>query len=277
MCAIIGQVGSGKTTLLNAILGELEVQSGIVQVGGVVSYASQETWLFEGTIRSNIVFIEDFDKERYQEVISVCSLERDLELFPNGDQTIVGERGVSLSGGQKARVNLARAIYKRADIYLLDDPLSAVDAHVAKHIFTKCIEEFLINKTCVLITHQLQFLHNVEHVVVMTKGRIEAEGSFKSLKSSGEPILHFWNDIDHEMDEQTEDKEIIKKTKKNKKVECADATVLKEGQETGSVGMKIYGKYLHAVNNIFYVIIILALFLLAQAVKSGIDFFVSIW
>lgn len=181
LCAIVGQVGAGKSTLLQVILGELDIDRGLINIDGIVSYACQEAWLFEGSIRSNIVFIEDFDEKRYKEVVRVCALERDLKLLPFGDSTIVGERGISLSGGQKARVNLARAIYKRADIYLLDDPLSAVDAHVGKHIFQECIVHFLRDKTRILVTHQLQYLKEVKHLVQLNKGRIDAQGTYTDL------------------------------------------------------------------------------------------------
>lgn len=140
---VVGQVGSGKTTLLEVILKELPLVDGELDVNGVISYASQKAWIFEGSIRNNIIFTEKYDEKRYKTVLHVCALERDLELFPKSDATIVGDRGISLSGGQKARINLARAVYKNADIYLLDDPLSAVDAHVSKHIFQKCIKDFL--------------------------------------------------------------------------------------------------------------------------------------
>lgn len=183
LCAIVGQVGSGKTTLLQVILGELELDSGNIDINGVLSYASQETWLFEGSIRNNIIFIEDFDEHRYREVVRVCALEQDFKLLPQGDETIIGERGISLSGGQKARVNLARAIYKKADIYLLDDPLSAVDAHVGKHIFQECIQQYLANKICLLVTHQLQYLTEVEHLVLLNHGQIEAQGSYTELRA----------------------------------------------------------------------------------------------
>jgi ABC-type multidrug transport system fused ATPase/permease subunit len=143
LVAVIGQVGSGKTTLLEVILKELPLFDGDLDVTGTVSYAAQQAWIFEGSVKSNILFTEKFDDKRYKNVLHICALERDLELFPHGDETIVGDRGISLSGGQKARINLARAIYKKADIYLLDDPLSAVDAHVGKHIFEKCIRDFL--------------------------------------------------------------------------------------------------------------------------------------
>lgn len=143
LVCVIGQVGSGKTTLLEAILKEIPLVDGEMDINGIVSYASQKAWIFEGSIRNNIIFTEKFDEKRYKAILHVCALERDMELLPKGDATIVGDRGISLSGGQKARINLARAVYKKADIYLLDDPLSAVDAHVSKHIFEKCIKDFL--------------------------------------------------------------------------------------------------------------------------------------
>jgi ATP-binding cassette subfamily C (CFTR/MRP) protein 4 len=143
LVAVIGQVGSGKTTLLEVMLKELPLVDGIMDINGDVSYAAQQAWIFEASVRRNIIFTEDYNEKRYRSVLQVCALERDLELFPNGDRTVIGDRGISLSGGQKARINLARAVYKKADIYLLDDVLSAVDAHVSKHIFEKCIKEFL--------------------------------------------------------------------------------------------------------------------------------------
>lgn len=128
------------------------------------------------------MFVEDFDEQRYNWVVEVCALERDFRLLSQGDATIVGERGSSLSGGQRARVNLARAIYKQADIYLLDDPLSAVDTHVGKHIFERCIKGYLKDKICVLVTHQLQYLKYEKQVVLLNNGKIEANGPFQSIE-----------------------------------------------------------------------------------------------
>lgn len=190
LCVIIGQVGSGKSTLLNTVLDELVVDVGTITINGSLSYATQEPWLFDSTIRDNIVFVEDFDERRYNRVINACALERDFELLPQGDESIVGERGLSLSGGQKARINLARAIYRQADIYLLDDPLSAVDSNVGRHIFEKCLIEFLADKICVLVTHQLQYLKDVNHVILMNGGRIEAEGPFNTLQKFNKELLN---------------------------------------------------------------------------------------
>ena len=121
LVAVIGPVGAGKSSLIHAILGELPLESGSIKVNGNVSYASQEPWLFSGTVRQNILFGLPMDRERYKQVVKTCALERDFHLFADGDKTIVGERGVSLSGGQKARISLARAVYRRAEVYLLDD------------------------------------------------------------------------------------------------------------------------------------------------------------
>ncbi|KAK9737636.1 ABC transporter transmembrane region [Popillia japonica] len=134
LIAVIGPVGSGKTSLLHAILKELPLEEGTIDVNGEISYASQEPWLFAGTVRQNILFGLPMERARYKMVVKRCALERDFTLLPHGDKTIVGERGVSLSGGQRARINLARAVYKQADIYLLDDPLSAVDTVAGKEL-----------------------------------------------------------------------------------------------------------------------------------------------
>ena len=134
---------------------------------GRIAYASQEAWIFSGTIRQNIVCGSQWDSKRYKAVIKATALEKDLNVLPLGDQTAVGERGVQLSGGQKARVNLARCLYINADIYLLDDPLSAVDTHVGRHLFDKAIREFLQGKIRILVTHQLQYLKDVDQILVL--------------------------------------------------------------------------------------------------------------
>lgn len=123
---LIGKVGSGKTSLLLTLLGETNLIQGQIKIEGSISYASQEAWIFVASVRDNIIFGESFDQQKYNKVVKVCALQQDFEQFGDGDQTIVGEKGSSLSGGQKARINLARSIYRDADIYLLDDPLSAV-------------------------------------------------------------------------------------------------------------------------------------------------------
>ncbi|XP_021935708.1 multidrug resistance-associated protein 4-like isoform X2 [Zootermopsis nevadensis] len=172
LMAIIGPVGSGKTSLIHAILKELPLTSGSIVVGGSISYASQEPWLFIASVQQNILFGQPMDRNRYRQVVRACALEQDFRQLPHGDRTIVGERGITLSGGQKARISLARAVYKAADIYLLDDPLSAVDAHVGRHLFDDCICDFLQGKTRILVTHQLQYLHTADNIIILNHSSV---------------------------------------------------------------------------------------------------------
>lgn len=176
--AVIGLTGSGKSSLIQAILGELKANSGQLQVNGSLSYTSQESWLFSGTVRQNILFGQPMDSQRYEEVVKKCALERDFDLLPLRDNTIVGERGATLSGGQKARISLARSVYRKASIYLLDDPLSAVDASVARHLFDQCVRGHLRGSTVVLVTHQEQFLPHVDQIVILANGQIKALGDY---------------------------------------------------------------------------------------------------
>jgi ATP-binding cassette subfamily C (CFTR/MRP) protein 4 len=182
LVAVVGVPGSGKSTLLQVMLKEIPISSGSLSVTGSLSYAPQEPWIFTGTLRENILFGEKMDNTKYQEVIRVCCLEHDISCFSFGDNTLVGEKGVMLSGGQKARVSLARAIYRNADVYLLDDPLSAVDVHVANRIFYECIRRYLRNKCVVLVTHQIQFLENVDTVVLLDRGRVTVSGNYNNVE-----------------------------------------------------------------------------------------------
>jgi ATP-binding cassette subfamily C (CFTR/MRP) protein 4 len=174
LVGIAGTAGSGKSTLLQVILKEVEPTQGSVVVEGTLSYTAQEAWIFSASVRQNILFGQEMDQDKYQKVIGVCALEDDLSLFPHGDQTLVGERGVMLSGGQKARISLARAVYRDADVYLLDDPLSAVDAHVAEHIFNECILNYLKSKCVVLVTHQIKYLKKVNKMYFIENGKLTA-------------------------------------------------------------------------------------------------------
>uniref|UniRef100_A0A671US37 Multidrug resistance-associated protein 4 n=1 Tax=Sparus aurata TaxID=8175 RepID=A0A671US37_SPAAU len=167
LLTVIGPVGAGKSSLLSAILGELPRDSGTLKVEGRLTYSAQQPWVFPGTIRSNILFGRELNSKKYKRVIEACALKKDMELLPDGDLTLIGDRGATLSGGQKARVNLARAVYEDADIYLLDDPLSAVDAEVGKHLFEQCISGLLKNKCRVLVTHQLQHLRAADQILVL--------------------------------------------------------------------------------------------------------------
>ncbi|XP_047385034.1 ATP-binding cassette sub-family C member 12 isoform X3 [Sciurus carolinensis] len=178
---ICGNVGSGKSSLIAAVLGQMQLQKGIVAVNGTLAYVSQQAWIFHGNVRENILFGEKYDHQRYQHTVRVCGLQKDLRSLPYGDLTEIGERGLNLSGGQRQRISLARAVYSDRQLYLLDDPLSAVDAHVGKHVFEECIKKTLRGKTVVLVTHQLQFLESCDEVILLEDGEICEKGTHKKL------------------------------------------------------------------------------------------------
>ncbi|KAG2609544.1 hypothetical protein PVAP13_4KG049200 [Panicum virgatum] len=179
--AICGEVGSGKSTLLAAVLGEVPKTEGTIQVCGKIAYVSQNAWIQTGTVQDNILFGSSMNKQRYQETLERCSLVKDLEMLPYGDLTQIGERGVNLSGGQKQRVQLARALYQNADIYLLDDPFSAVDAHTATSLFNEYVMGALSDKTVLLVTHQVDFLPVFDSILLMSDGEIIRSAPYQDL------------------------------------------------------------------------------------------------
>ncbi|CAH1738397.1 unnamed protein product [Aphis gossypii] len=302
LVAIVGQVGAGKSSLLQAILQELPLIKGSISVRGVVSYASQEPWLFAGSVKQNILFGSPMDKKRYDKVIEVCALKLDLEQFFHGDRTIVGEKGISLSGGQKSRINLSRAIYKQADIYLLDDPLSAVDTEVGKHLFEKCINDYLKEKTCILITHQIQYLINVEHIVIMENAKILAEGSYKQLRESGS---YFTKNIEYSsetsilsnvIDKTSADIVVkystnegsqkqnlnpvtssIKEIKTINKEHTSQPVELVETHSTKNNALGVFFKYIFSGRNYFKVLALISFCILTQVLSSGADYWITDW
>nr|XP_025851487.1 multidrug resistance-associated protein 1-like [Vulpes vulpes] len=185
LVAVVGQVGSGKSSVLSAILGEMEKLTGVVQRKGSVAYVAQQAWIQNCSLQENILFGSIMQQQFYERVLEACALLPDLEQFPNGDQTEIGERGVNISGGQKHRVSLARAVYSGADIYLLDDPLSAVDVQIGKQLFEKVIGSsgILKHKTRILVTHNLTLLPQMDLIVVMESGRIAQMGTYQDLLS----------------------------------------------------------------------------------------------
>ncbi|CAA2999502.1 ABC transporter C family member 5 [Olea europaea subsp. europaea] len=183
--AVCGVVGSGKSSFLSCILGEIPKVYGEVRICGSAAYVSQSAWIQSGNIEENILFGCPMDKAKYKCVLNACSLKKDLELFSHGDQTIIGDRGINLSGGQKQRVQLARALYQDADIYLLDDPFSAVDAHTGSELFKEYILTALATKTVVFVTHQVEFLPAADLILVLKEGRIIQAGKYDDLLQAG--------------------------------------------------------------------------------------------
>ncbi|KAJ0181179.1 hypothetical protein K1T71_003264 [Dendrolimus kikuchii] len=288
LCAIIGPVGSGKSSILQLILKELSAAEGSVNVKGKVSYASQEPWLFPETVRGNILFGVPYDPVKYKEVCRVCSLLPDFKQFPYGDLSLVGDRGVSLSGGQRARINLARSIYREADIYLLDDPLSAVDANVGRQLFDGCIRGYLRGRTCVLVTHQIHYLKAADIIVVLNEGAIENMGTYDDLIKSGKEFSKLLSN--QENNDDNEDGDGIKKRPSfnrnvskistvsggNQKDEHAQELKAEERQK-GNLKWEVVFKYIASAQSWCLVGTALFVLLVTQAVATTADYWLSFW
>ncbi|XP_075699212.1 ATP-binding cassette sub-family C member 2 [Rhinoderma darwinii] len=193
LVAVVGGVGSGKSSLVSAMLGEMDHVNGHINIKGSVAYVPQQAWIQNATLKDNILFGEPLEETRYQRVLEACALLPDLQMLPGGDMSEIGEKGINLSGGQKQRVSLARAVYQNTDIYILDDPLSAVDAHVGKHIFEKVVgpNGLLKNKTRVLVTHGVNFLKHTDEIVVLVNGGVTETGSYKTLFANNGAFAEF--------------------------------------------------------------------------------------
>ncbi|KAJ2784706.1 hypothetical protein GGI15_002181 [Coemansia interrupta] len=193
LIAVIGRVGSGKSSLASAILGNMIKTSGDAIIRGSVAYVPQQPWIINATLRDNILFGHELDPDFYDRVIEACALKPDLEMLPTGDMTEIGEKGINLSGGQKARLSLARAVYARADIYVLDDPLAAVDAHVSKHLFTQVIgpSGLLASRARILVTNAVQYLPATDYVLMLNGGNVLEQGTPSRLLSSNGQVYEF--------------------------------------------------------------------------------------
>lgn len=250
LVAITGPVGCGKSSLLLAILGELPCKSGVISHSGVITYVPQLPWIFSGTIQENITFGKSFDGVNYERIIKASCLQKDFCEFSKGDLTHIGQRGVSLSGGQRARICLARALYTDADIFLLDDPLSAVDTKVAAHLYKNCIRGLLFEKCCLLVTHQHQFLKNADNILVMKQGAIVHQGKYEELQArdilSNFSVFNEENKRKHSLDRQTSHRLSRRRTNTSLASPENVPVDLEEGKEErmiGSVNWCLYWRY----------------------------------
>ncbi|XP_025264055.1 multidrug resistance-associated protein 4 [Camponotus floridanus] len=281
---IVGSIGAGKSSFLQAILGELKPSHGQIHINGKISYVSQEPWLFAGTIRNNILFGQPYDKDKYQTVVKVCALARDFEELPYGDKTLISDRGTVLSGGQRARINLARAVYRDADIYLFDDPLSAVDTNVSKHLFDDCINNYLKDKTRILVTHQLQYLKQCDYIIILNNGQIENEGTFKTLQEENANFLEILSRNEEINEERRESLKIdtnltpeITQNANNDEVDEIEPEEIEELLAKGSLSKSLYWKYIRSGASIIMIVIFLFCMILGQIGSSGCDYWVGYW
>ncbi|XP_013611055.1 PREDICTED: ABC transporter C family member 3 [Brassica oleracea var. oleracea] len=295
--AVCGTVGSGKSSLLSSILGEVPKISGSLKVCGTKGYVAQSPWIQSGTIEENILFGKAMERERYEKVVEACSLSKDLEVLSFGDQTVIGERGINLSGGQKQRIQIARALYQDADIYLFDDPFSAVDAHTGSHLFKEVLMGLLSSKTVIYVTHQVEFLPAADLILVMKDGRISQAGRYNDILNSGRDFMeligahqealavvgsvHASSDsekpglvrdaIDSEGKQESQDL-------KNGKSDTGEANrqlVQEEEREKGSVALDVYWKYITLAYGGALVPFILLAQVLFQLLQIGSNYWMA--
>eukprot|EP00158_Paraphelidium_tribonemae_P009276 Partr_v1_DN28821_c1_g1_i1_m34129 putative ATP-binding cassette, sub-family C (CFTR MRP), member len=279
LVAIVGAVGSGKTSLLNAILGEMKSVNGTIGINGKIGYSLQQPWVQNGTLLKNITFGLEYDEKKYNEVIRVTSLEKDIQWLPAGNDTLLGEKGVQISGGQKARVSLARVVYGAPDIVLLDDPISAVDVHVGRHIFKQCVKKALKGKTVLLVTHHLSYLREVDFIIVMKDGMVEEQGSYAELMASGGEchrlVKAFVGDSKDDLDQEDDQVEILEKEIDTKLKQ--GQLMLDEERSKGSVAAEVYLAYLKAAGGIWTFIGVFFILLFVQATRIGNDLWLVGW
>ncbi|KAJ3693573.1 hypothetical protein LUZ60_009053 [Juncus effusus] len=295
LVAVVGSTGEGKTSLVSAMLGELPAVPGSdtsVVVRGTVAYVPQVSWIFNATVRDNILFGSPYDPYRYEKSIEVTSLQHDLELLPGSDLTEIGERGVNISGGQKQRVSMARAVYSDSDVYIFDDPLSALDAHVGRQVFDKCIKDQLRNKTRVLVTNQLHFLPYVDRIILVHDGVVKEQGTFEELSVNGELFQKLMENAgkmeEQQTDEKVEEKETGTEkqngeaagtgTEKSSKVKEGKSVLIKqEERETGVVSANVLSRYKNALGGMWVVIILLFCYVLTETLRILSSTWLSVW
>ncbi|CAA0815376.1 ABC transporter C family member 3 [Striga hermonthica] len=291
--AICGMVGSGKSSLISSVLGEMPKISGVVRVSGSKAYVAQSPWIQSGKVEENILFGKKMDRQRYNRVLEACSLNKDLEILPFGDQTVIGERGINLSGGQKQRIQIARALYQDADIYLFDDPFSAVDAHTGTHLFNECIMGLLSSKTVIFVSHQIEFLPAVDLILVMKDGIIKQAGKYNDILTSDSNFMELvgahkealsaLDSISGKEGSSGVSKSILQKQKsqsnKNDQIEndgeAKAQLVQEEEREKGNLGLSVYWKYITTAYGGLLAPVALVLQIVFQALQIGSNYWMA--
>ncbi|KAK7052301.1 multidrug resistance-associated ABC transporter protein [Favolaschia claudopus] len=282
--AIVGKVGSGKSSILQALIGEMRRTSGKVDFGGTMSYVPQTAWIRNASLRENVVFGQEDNEDKFRKIIQACNLEHDLEVLPHGEETEIGEKGINLSGGQKARVSLARAAYSSSDIVLLDDPLSAVDSFVGKAILDDCILHGpLADRTRILVTHALHVLDKADYIYVMDNGHIKEQGTYEALMKTGvvfSKLMEEYGNLGQEDEARKEKSEkAAKALNEEDQAEQKGQAALMQTEErvTGAVSFETYSKYLKSAGGIIWGPIILLLLTLSQGAQVGNNLFLGFW
>ncbi|KAG8415950.1 ATP-binding cassette transporter yor1 [Metarhizium acridum] len=281
LVAVIGTVGSGKSSLLAALAGDMRKTNGDVVYGASRAFCPQYAWIQNTTLQNNITFGKDMDRDWYREVVRACALQADLDMLPNGDQTEIGERGITISGGQKQRLNIARAIYFNADIVIMDDPLSAVDAHVGRHIFDNAILGLLKDKCRILATHQLWVLSRCDRIIWMDGGKIQAIDTFDNLMRDHRGFQSLMETTAvEEKEEEPRPRAPVdladerKKRKRNKK---GAALMQQEEKPESSVPWSVYAAYVRASGSILNAPLVITILIISQGANIVTGLWLSWW
>ncbi|RKF81907.1 Multidrug resistance protein fer6 [Golovinomyces cichoracearum] len=279
LVAVIGGVGSGKSSLLGAIAGEIRKTKGELRLGVSRSFCPQSAWIQNTTIKKNILFGKEIKEEWYNQVLNACSLRSDLEMLPQGDATEIGERGVNLSGGQKQRINIARAIYFDADLILMDDPLSAVDAHVGSQIFDIAVLGLLKKKCRILATHQLWILSRCDRIIWMEEGHIRAFDTFENLLKNDVDFQTLMENSTHQKQSPGYiDNQSLDNTKIDQKTKQSGTELMQtEERAVGSIPWSIYMKYIRASGSFFFLAITLVFLIAYQFANIITSLWLSWW
>ncbi|KAF9466008.1 multidrug resistance-associated ABC transporter [Collybia nuda] len=285
--AIVGPVGSGKSSILQAMIGEMRRTKGEVVFGGSVAYVPQTPWIRNATLRENIVFGQADDDDRFWDAVRACGLEHDLEMLPHGERTEIGEKGINLSGGQKARVSLARAAYSQCDIALLDDPLSAVDAYVGKTILDQCLLSGpLADRTRILVTHSLHVLDKTDYIYVMENGVIAEQGTYSDLMKDSivfSKLMDEYGSLENEKGRvrlgarSGKGHAAASDTNEAEQKKIEAALMQAEERNTGAVTWDVYRKYLKFAGGVAWAPVILLLLALNEAAQVGNNLFLGFW
>ncbi|KAI0379954.1 ATP-binding cassette transporter protein YOR1-like protein [Hypomontagnella monticulosa] len=280
LVAVIGTVGSGKSSLLAALAGDMRKTSGEVVLGASRAFCPQYAWIQNTSVQNNILFGKQMHRDWYKDVIRACALQPDLDMLPNGDATEIGERGITISGGQKQRLNIARAIYFDADIVLMDDPLSAVDAHVGRHIMDNAILGLLKHKCRILATHQLWVLNRCDRIIWMDNGKMQAIDTFDNLMANHSGFRQLMETT--AMEETKEEKPAVEEKtaegeKGKKKKKQAQGLMQAEERAVASVPWSVYTDYIRASGSILNAPITLLVLLLSQGANIMTSLWLSYW
>jgi ABC-type multidrug transport system fused ATPase/permease subunit len=285
LVAVIGSVGSGKSSLLSALAGEMRQDGGQMTIGASRAFCPQYSWIQNTTVQNNILFGKEMDKAWYETVVQACALKQDLAMLPGGDQTEIGERGITLSGGQRQRLNIARAIYFDSDIVIMDDPLSAVDAHVGRHIFENAICGVLRNKCRVLATHRHDILPRCDRIILLDNGQIRANGTYENLMKNNRDFQALIASSSGAASEEQEQEPVAVPTEQKAAEPAAnaepakspEALIQQEERSTTSVGWSVYSAYIRATGSIYYGLIPIVLLVVAQGANLLTSLWLSYW